>query len=57
MKIDFYEEFPTRENLKKIKLINFNSKLFIATKSLKKFKKIEKQIKKINKKWSVRTGQ
>lgn len=49
MKIDFYEEFPTRENLGKLKLIKFNSRVFIATKSLKKFRGIEKQIKKINK--------
>ena len=49
MKIDFYEEFPTKANIKKLKLIKFSSRLFIAKKSLNEFKKLEKQIKKINK--------
>ncbi len=49
MKIDFYEEFPTKENLIKLKLIKFKSKLFLATKSLHEFKNLEKQTKKINK--------
>jgi hypothetical protein len=50
MKIDFYEEFPKKENLNKLKLIKFQTRLFIASKSLKKFQELEKQAKKINNK-------
>lgn len=42
MKIEFYEEFPTEENLKKLKLIKFKSKIFIASKSILEFKKYKK---------------
>jgi len=42
MKIEFYEEFPDKESLEKLKLIKFPSKLFIAAKSIKEFKKYEK---------------
>ena len=49
MQIDFYEEFPIRENLEKLKLIKFKIRLFVAAKSLEKFKELEKQIKKIKK--------
>ena len=49
MQIDFYEEFPTKENLKKLKLVKYPVKLFVAVKSLEEFKKLEKQIKKIKK--------
>ena len=41
MIISFYEEYPTKENLDKLKLINFPTKLYIAAKSLKEFKKIK----------------
>lgn len=37
MKVEFYEEFPTRENLEKLKLIKFKTRLFIAAKSLAEF--------------------
>ena len=47
MKIDFYEEFPTKENLEKLRLIKFPIRLFVAAKSIKEFKELEKQIKKI----------
>ncbi len=50
MKIDFYEEFPTKENLNRFGLIKFKTRLFIAAKSLDEFKKLEKQTKKINRK-------
>jgi len=50
MQIDFYEEFPTKENLKKLKLINWESKVFIAVNSVEEFQKFEKQAKRINKK-------
>ena len=49
MKIEFYEEFPNKENLKKLKLIKFKTRLFIAAKSLKEFQKFENQAKKIKK--------
>ncbi len=42
MKIEFYEEFPNKENLKKLKLIKFPTKIFIASKSIKEFQKFEK---------------
>lgn len=50
MQINFYEEFPTKENLEKLKLIKFPTKIFIATKSVKEFQELKKQVKKINKK-------
>jgi len=42
MKIEFYEEFPNKENLKKLKLIKFPTKIFIAAKSIKEFQEFEK---------------
>ncbi|MFH1503337.1 MAG: hypothetical protein ABIE36_01645 [Candidatus Diapherotrites archaeon] len=42
MKIEFYEEFPSKESLEKLKLIKFPSKIFIAAKSIEEFKKYEK---------------
>jgi len=49
MQIDFYEEYPTLENLAKLKIINFKSNLFLAANSLKEFKILEKRVSKINK--------
>ena len=49
MEIDFYEEFPTQKNLEKLRLIKFKTKLFVAAQSVKEFKSLEKQIKKIKK--------
>lgn len=46
MRISFYEEFPTKENLNKIKLIDFPTSLIVAAKSLKEFHSIKNQIKK-----------
>jgi len=42
MKIDFYEGFISEKALSKLKLINFPTRIFIATQSLKEFKKFEK---------------
>jgi hypothetical protein len=42
MKIEFYEEFPNKENLKKLKLIKFPTQIFIAAKSISEFQKYEK---------------
>ncbi len=49
MQIDFYEEFPTKSNLKKLKLIKFESRVFIAAKSLNEFNKTARQAKRTNK--------
>src|SRR3989344_2339929 len=49
MKIEFYEEFPNKENLKKLKLIKFPTKIFIASKSVSKFQTYEKIAKKYKK--------
>jgi len=49
MQIEFYEEFPSKENLEKLKLIKFKTRIFIAAKSIKKFKKFEKIVKKLKK--------
>lgn len=50
MKISFYEEFPKKANLEKLRLINFPCRLFIAGKSLEEFKDLERKVCKINKK-------
>lgn len=50
MEVGFYEEFPSKKNLNKLKLISFPTRIFIAEKSLKEFKKWENYVKKINKK-------
>lgn len=49
MKIDFYEEFPNKANLSKLKIIKFKTRVFLAAKSLKEFQNLEKQAKKANK--------
>ena len=40
MKIEFYEEFPNKKNLEKLKLIKFKTRLFIAAKSIKEFQEL-----------------
>lgn len=49
MEIGFYEEFPSKSNLKKLELIKFPTRIFIAAKSLSEFREYEK-IAKNNKK-------
>jgi len=44
MLISFFEEFPTKNNLNKLKLIKSPTKLYLAAKSLKEFNKIKSQI-------------
>ncbi|MBL7051613.1 MAG: hypothetical protein ISS01_00830 [Nanoarchaeota archaeon] len=44
MIISFYEEFPKKSNLDKIKLITFPTKLFIAASTLNEFQDLEKKI-------------
>lgn len=53
MKIDFFEEFPTEENLRKIKLIDFSSTIYVAAKSIEEYNFIRKKILKINSKIEV----
>ena len=48
MIISFFEEFPTEENLDKVKLVDFKTKLYIAAKSLNEFLEIKKKIKNKN---------
>ena len=45
MQISFFEEFPVKENLDKIRLIDFKTKLYIGAKSLDEFLKIKKSLK------------
>ena len=54
MRVNFFEEFPTKKNLDKVNLLKFPSLLFIATKNLDEFKKHEQYVKKLNKK--IRVG-
>jgi len=45
MIISFFEEFPTKENLEKLSLINFPTKLYLASTSIKEFKRLKSSIK------------
>lgn len=45
MKISFFEEFTTPDNLEKIGLIDFSTKIYIAAHSFNEFSKFEKSIK------------
>lgn len=45
MLISFFEEFPNKENLNKLKLINFKTKLYLATFNFKEFSKLKSKIK------------
>ncbi|MBU0456718.1 MAG: hypothetical protein KKD75_01090 [Nanoarchaeota archaeon] len=44
MIISFFEEFPTDENLEKLRLITWPTKLHVAAKSPKEFEKIKKKV-------------
>lgn len=46
MLISFFEEFPTKENLEKVKLINFDTKLYLAAPNLKSFLSLKDSLKK-----------
>ncbi|MBI5391960.1 hypothetical protein HZB00_03070 [Candidatus Woesearchaeota archaeon] len=48
MQISFFEEFPTQENFQKLTLIHFPTKLYLASSSLKEFKKYARSLKKRN---------
>jgi len=45
MEINFFEEFPTPDNLEKIKLIDFPTKIYILAHSLSEFREFEKSLK------------
>ncbi len=53
MRINFFEEYPTQENLEKAKLIDFDSTIFLATHSITEFKEVQKQLASINPKVST----
>lgn len=53
MNINFFEEFPDKENLEKLKLIKFPCLIFVASGNLFEFNKLKNKIKKINKKVEV----
>lgn len=53
MRINFFEEYPTIENLEKAKLIDFNSTIFIAAHSLREFYEYKKNLLDINNKLEV----
>lgn len=53
MRINFFEEYPIEENLLKIKLIDFPSTIFVASKSLDEFVKLKEKILQINDKIEV----
>lgn len=55
MQISFFEEFPTKENLSKIKWVNFPTKLYIAAQSLNEFQRIKISSKKVKEKiyWPI----
>jgi len=50
MKINFFEEFPTRENLEKARLIDFETVIYIAAKNLEEFGEYARKVKEINEK-------
>jgi len=47
MQISFFEEFPTKENLAKIKLVPFPTRLYLAALSLREFQSIHVPSKKV----------
>ncbi len=49
MQIDFYEEYPTEENLEKLRFLKHPTKLFVAAHSLEEFQELEKKVKRIKK--------
>ncbi len=53
MKINFFEEFPKRKNLEKVKLIDFESTIYIAARSIDEFKKLKEKVKILNPKLRV----
>ena len=48
MIINFFEEFPTKENLAKLQLVDWPCTVYVAAKSLSQFEKIKSSISKKN---------
>ncbi len=44
MLISFYEEFPTEDNLRKLRLCDFPTKLYLAAHSLEEFRRIRRKV-------------
>lgn len=53
MIISFFEEFPTKENLRKLNYVTWPTKLYIAARSVKEFNNIKSKIKNKNVKETV----
>lgn len=53
MQVNFFEEFPNKENLEKLKLLTFPSVIYVTAKSFKEFETIKEKINKINSKIEV----
>jgi len=53
MRINFFEEYPTFENLEKAKLIDFDSTIFLAAHSLEEFNLYKDNLLKINNRLDV----
>lgn len=49
MQISFFEEFPVKNNLNKLRLVNHPTKLYLAAKSLNEFLKLKNKIEKEHK--------
>lgn len=48
MLISFFEEFPSLENLGKLRLVNWPTKLYLATKSVREFERLRSKLKNKN---------
>jgi len=44
MQISFFEEYPTKANLDKLKFVKWNSRIFVAAKSVSEFEGLRKKI-------------
>lgn len=49
MQIDFYEEFPTEENLERLRWLKYPLRLFIAANSPEEFGRLKREVKRIKK--------
>jgi len=48
LRIDFFEEFPTDENLQKAALVDFKSTVFLAARSMQEFREAQRRLKRVN---------
>ncbi|MFP4524412.1 MAG: hypothetical protein ACLFO2_03840 [Candidatus Woesearchaeota archaeon] len=61
MRIDFFEEYPTVENLEKLELVTFPTTVYVAARSLEEFEALRERVATINPKaeaayWPVLEG-